>query len=267
MKQLVQFLAAFLILTMMSFHANADILYTGSKTYGGGGGQSFTMPEEINISHDFQAKYIKKVSIKVSFRIEKIQVNWATRSGQDMVEATGENGGTWKHIYLSKGEFITKVTGRSGRFVNQLTFYTNSGRQFGPYGGCEGTPFQITAPKGHEVIGFFGNSGQCIDKIGLIYRFDTDKENSRKRPSTGSRQGHTPSKKSIIRPGTVPPRPSKSSDDMDAQNKREKVIDHRESIKGNQKTRPNTIDHRKEQEAERKKWMKDNFLDPDRAGG
>lgn len=233
-------LVCFCFFSLITSYAQKETVYTGSTTYGGEGGQSFTMPEEILSSRNFQARQIKKISLKTSHRIEKIQLTWAAAKNGQMSASAGENGGTWKHIILSKNEYITRVTGKAGRFVSQLTFYTNTGKKYGPYGGQEGEPFTINVPRGYQVLGFFGKAGQCIDKFGLVYQYETidGKVVTPNRP----------------RPGTATPRPAS-----------DRVTDHRKSGKG--KTRPNVVDHRKKQEEAREKWMKENGLDPNKAGG
>ena len=72
-------------------------------------------------------------------------------------------------IYLTEDEYISGVEGRSGTLVDQLTFHTNKGRTFGPYGGTGGNAFNFDLPKDARLVGFYGRSGQAIDQIGLVY--------------------------------------------------------------------------------------------------
>lgn len=254
----IQFFATLFILSIITVNAEASILYTGSTAYGGDGGRSFILPEVLANGNVSNFGDMKKISIKVSDRIEKIQVTWSMKRGGTFTEGTGENGGTWQHINLANGEYITKVTGKTGRFVNQVTFYTNYRRKFGPYGGNEGTPFQIVVPAGYKVFGFFGNSGQCIDKLGLVYEVDEDKINNNPpvvaRPPSGNQSGDS------SRPA---PRPSTTN--------QQNVRDHRKQTTGRKPTikkrTSNTVDHRKDSEKERREWLIKNGFDPDRAGG
>ncbi len=258
MNNRIQFIATLLLLSFINLNAQASILYTGSTAYGGNGGQSFILPEVLATGSVSNFGDMKKISLKVSDRIEKIQVTWSMKRGGTFTEGTGENGGTWQHINLANGEYITKVTGKTGRFVNQVTFYTNYRRKFGPYGGNEGTPFQIVVPAGYKVFGFFGNSGQCIDQLGLVYEVDEDKINNNPpvvtRPASNNQSGN---------PRRPAPRPSGTSSTN--------ITDHRKQATGKKPTTKKrtgkTVDHRKDLEKERREWLIKNGFDPDRAGG
>ena len=67
-------------------------------------------------------------------------------------------------INLAPNEFITRVEGRSGSLVDQLTFYTNLGKKYGPYGGPGGNPFEIAGCVG----GFAGRSGSLLDAFAVL---------------------------------------------------------------------------------------------------
>nr|CAE76030.1 B1292H11.16 [Oryza sativa Japonica Group] len=79
-------------------------------------------------------------------------------------------------IKLSAREQVTAVEGTVGNFrdvdepvITSLTFYTNAGRKYGPYGGNgkQGTPFSIPVGKGCIVVGFWGRCGWLLDAIGV----------------------------------------------------------------------------------------------------
>ena len=59
-------------------------------------------------------------------------------------------GGELHKIRLYDGDMITKVTGRRGlgpgALVDQLTFHTEKGHVFGPYGGSGGYSFTAKPP-------------------------------------------------------------------------------------------------------------------------
>jgi len=99
----------------------------------------------------------------------------------DVVRTTEPSAG---HYYGSKGlratinfasdEHLTAVEGTFGRcrsvpakvVVTSLTFRTNKGRTYGPYGEENGTPFSIPAANGC-IVGFWGRSGWLLDVIGV----------------------------------------------------------------------------------------------------
>uniref|UniRef100_A0A0D9ZGM2 Jacalin-type lectin domain-containing protein n=1 Tax=Oryza glumipatula TaxID=40148 RepID=A0A0D9ZGM2_9ORYZ len=53
--------------------------------------------------------------------------------------------------------------------ITSLTFHTNAGRKYGPYGGNgkQGTPFSIPVGKGCIFVGFWGRCGWLLDAIGV----------------------------------------------------------------------------------------------------
>jgi hypothetical protein len=80
-------------------------------------------------------------------------------------------------INLSAGEHVTAVEGTTGNFervsdvvVTSLTFRTNTGRMYGPYGNTVGTPFSVPAANGACIVGFWGRSGWLLDAIGVYVR-------------------------------------------------------------------------------------------------
>ncbi|KAF0891570.1 hypothetical protein E2562_010564 [Oryza meyeriana var. granulata] len=85
-------------------------------------------------------------------------------------------------IMLSADEQVSAVEGTVGHFrdvvepvITSLTFRTNAGRTYGPYGGTgdeQGTPFSIPADKGSVVVGFWGRAGWLLDSIGVYVSID-----------------------------------------------------------------------------------------------
>lgn len=77
-------------------------------------------------------------------------------------------------INFASDEHLTAVEGTFGRcrsvpakvVVTSLTFRTNKGRTYGPYGEENGTPFSIPAANGC-IVGFWGRTGWLLDAIGV----------------------------------------------------------------------------------------------------
>lgn len=149
-----------------------------SKKYGSDSGQAFMLPKTRN--EVLSVGKIKKISIKHGRRIEQIKMTWVDRRGETNTESVGGNGGNWSHIYLSEGEYIIAVNGRSGTLIDQLTFITNKRRVLGPYGGNGGNEFNIDLPRGGKVIGFSGRSGQAIEQFGVIYKAEVPVKDKKK---------------------------------------------------------------------------------------
>jgi Jacalin-like lectin domain len=72
-------------------------------------------------------------------------------------------------LNLAEGEFITKIEGKCGQFVDSLTIYTNRGQTYS-LGGSGGSYFGYEAPQGYEIAGFIGRSKRLIDAIGVVLR-------------------------------------------------------------------------------------------------
>lgn len=97
----------------------------------------------------------------------------------DNVSAGARMGSEYKHgvVYsdfvLGAGEHITKVTGRSGDLVDQITFHTSTGRtqQFGSSTG--GSPFTLEDP-GKVVKGFTVGFGGHLHFIGAHFGHAVD---------------------------------------------------------------------------------------------
>ncbi|KAL6640719.1 hypothetical protein ACP70R_021842 [Stipagrostis hirtigluma subsp. patula] len=84
-------------------------------------------------------------------------------------------------IELYANEYVTAVEGTIGHFANvvdvvitSLTFRTNTGRTYGPYGGESssgtGTSFSVPAANGACIVGFWGRSGWLLDAIGVYIK-------------------------------------------------------------------------------------------------
>ena len=99
--------------------------------------------------------------VLIYFRI-KVQYGyvWADHHG-------GHLGGH-SVFYLRNGEKITRIYGRTGLLVDQLTFYTNHGRRFGPYGGHGGgQSIDIDNSSGLKYIS--GKSAALVDGISFHF--------------------------------------------------------------------------------------------------
>ncbi|GJN16419.1 hypothetical protein PR202_gb03404 [Eleusine coracana subsp. coracana] len=72
-------------------------------------------------------------------------------------------------ITLGYGEHINLITGTADPTgVTSLTFVTNTGVEYGPYGYPSGTPFSVPLQQGNgEVLGFFGRGGDCLVALGV----------------------------------------------------------------------------------------------------
>jgi hypothetical protein len=78
--------------------------------------------------------------------------------------------GRYDEFKLAKGEHFVSIKGRTGTGVDKIIITISEGRSM-TFGGPGGTnDFNLTAPKGREIDGFFGNSNNCLTRIGLLTR-------------------------------------------------------------------------------------------------
>jgi hypothetical protein len=104
---------------------------------------------------------IRSIRLRAGNRIDAIQVNYGGIWGP----LRGNPSGSQPYSFdLDADEYIIAVRGRSGQFIDQLIFYTNKGRVFGPYGGTGGTPFSESA-NGQKLNAIYGRSGSAIDSL------------------------------------------------------------------------------------------------------
>jgi hypothetical protein len=68
------------------------------------------------------------------------------------------------HTFAS-GEYITEIAYRSGARVDQISFTTNKGKTYGPYGGGGGTAGKIKLPADVRLVCMAGRAGATIDKL------------------------------------------------------------------------------------------------------
>jgi hypothetical protein len=131
-----------------------------TASYGGDGGSEF-----IDDLTDFSR--LRKIVIRHGSWIDAIQGIWSVEGVEISGPQHGGNGGGPSTIQLQEDELIVAIKGRAGTYVDSLTFVTNHGRTFGPYGGNGGNPFpDITAPEG--ILGFYGRAGSYLDKVGFV---------------------------------------------------------------------------------------------------
>jgi len=84
-------------------------------------------------------------------------------------------GGELHKIRLYDGDMITKVTGRRGlgpgALVDQLTFHTEKGHVFGPYGGSGGYSFTAKPPNSDCYLAWIsGKANLRVDSISFHWR-------------------------------------------------------------------------------------------------
>ena len=64
---------------------------------------------------------------------------------------------------LETGEIINKIIVRENGGVEQLTFFTNTSKQHGPFGGSTGDAYTVYMPNGLQFM-----SGKCDQSLNSV---------------------------------------------------------------------------------------------------
>jgi hypothetical protein len=129
-----------------------------TTAYGGNGGNPFA----DNLT---EACVLIGFNINSGSLIDGIQGIFRDCDGNETTGTWyGGSGGNRSQVLFSDGETLSTVNGRSGEYVDQLTFVTN--RQTYTFGGDGGDPFSL--PASAVIGGFFGSAGRYIDQFGLF---------------------------------------------------------------------------------------------------
>ena len=105
---------------------------------------------------------LSAVTLQAGAVIDRITSTFAGRE----VRHGGDGGKPVSPLVLQPGEFITKIEGRSGAYVDKLTLHTSEG-QTRTAGRDGGDPFPTwTVPPESVVVGFAGRSARVIDRLG-----------------------------------------------------------------------------------------------------
>jgi hypothetical protein len=131
--------------------------YKQSSVYGGDGGSPFT--DDLT-----QVCRLAGMVVRHGSRIDAITSIWELPDGSQVTGTRhGGTGGSESSFTLEKDEYINRIELRSGSEVDSLTFFTDTGNKFGPFGGSGGGDHTIV---GGPINGFFGRSGSRLDAIG-----------------------------------------------------------------------------------------------------
>jgi hypothetical protein len=112
------------------------------------------------------------MAIRSGSLVDRIQFWYIKSDGTIYTSGAGGSGGSYYLQYFASGEYIYQVYGRSGAYVNRLSFYTRrlgSGATYRilTFGGMGGSPFYATVPAGYQLFGFWGKAGAYLDQIGF----------------------------------------------------------------------------------------------------
>ena len=129
-----------------------------SKGFGGTGGSKF----------DDKVVGIAGMKIRSGNQVDSIQVTYRYADGSTFEGPRhGGSGGSESQFKLAKGEYLVKMEGKTnGVLVDQVTFYSNRGTKYGPYGKTGAQSFSV---EGTEIVSVFGRAGNLLDNLGVNY--------------------------------------------------------------------------------------------------
>jgi len=109
-----------------------------SSTFGGNDGGSFDDSHNIDVWGR-----ITQIFVRSGKYVDSIGVGYA--NGKFINH--GGTGGGESVINLGPDEIISKVLGRSGKYVDQIMFLSSKGAVYGPFGGRGRRPFHGRLPR------------------------------------------------------------------------------------------------------------------------
>lgn len=136
---------------------------TNTDIAGGRGGTSFADDQYPSDAR------IVEVQIFAENWVDALQVTYGLADGRTVTGAKhGGSGGRSNVFRLDSDEYITRISGRYGDYIDSLRIHTNK-RTSPVFGGSGGErEFQLNVPARNQAIGFIGRCGRYLDAIGLI---------------------------------------------------------------------------------------------------
>ena len=135
-----------------------------SDLFGGPHGTPFNDLETLAASSTPQT-----FTIRGGSRVDNVGVTLTNGT----VLSHGGTGGTAQSLALQNGEYVSAVTLNEGQYnghtrIFYIKLVTNLGHTLSA-GTQTADAVTYTAPAGYKIAGFYGNSGDEVDKLGLIY--------------------------------------------------------------------------------------------------
>jgi hypothetical protein len=136
------------------------------SAHGGDGGDPFN---DVDVNSYLQKQTrIASVQLRSGKYVDALVVTYQTKDGGPWTVQHGGGGGNLsQNLSLLPGQFVTKLAGRSGGYVDQFVVTLSDGRSVGG-GGGGGDPFNWAASGGGIVLGFYGRSGRYLDQVGVV---------------------------------------------------------------------------------------------------
>ena len=113
---------------------------------------------------------LKELTVWAGKYVDGMELSWKNLNNPRHIipsRHVGGWGGRARTLTLADDEAIIAVSGRAGKYLDQLTVVTSKNRVM-TWGGGGGGDFQVNLPPGDEVHGFAGVAGNLIDAISVL---------------------------------------------------------------------------------------------------
>ena len=99
-------------------------------------------------------RWVVAITVRTGLLVDCLAFHYSNGSH---LSRGGRGGQERPYFKLSSGEYISKLRGRRGQYLDALEFETSLGRRSPWYGSQSGgQPFEFVAPAGHEIHSFDG---------------------------------------------------------------------------------------------------------------
>jgi hypothetical protein len=136
--------------------------------YGGGGGSSF---DDFTRYGSNPPVAIRAITVRATTYVEYLEPLYVLTDGSVLSVPHGGTASPPEIVTLASNEKLVGLTGRSGKYIDQISFVLevenpdgpSTSRTIGPFGSSTGgDPFQIWG----ETVALYGRSGSKLDAIG-----------------------------------------------------------------------------------------------------
>ncbi len=130
---------------------------SAAKKAGGGGGNDW------NDNATCAGQYVSGFRLRYGKNVDTVQFSYGGRGWADSHGYS--TSAAWPvDVSLPTGEYVAQVDYAAGNAVNKLTFRTNMGNTYGPYGNGGNTDSYVVTP-GERLGCMSGRSGSSIDQL------------------------------------------------------------------------------------------------------
>jgi hypothetical protein len=129
---------------------------SGPQVAGGGGGGPWSDIETCD------GQYVNGFRLSVGGTVDRVQFRYAERG---WAPVQGGSAPFTTDVTLAKDEYIVRVDYRSGGRIDSLSFRTNRGKTYGPYGGNGGSSGRYSVTPGEKLGCMAGRSGRSTDQL------------------------------------------------------------------------------------------------------